>query len=340
VSPVRLIVEQAGPLVTVQDGGRRGLMRFGVPHSGPVDRLAFAAAHAALGTPPSAPAIELSLGGLTIRCQAGQVAFALTGGDFSAELNGATLGSWTTGLLTPGTRLRIRPGAQGSWAYLAFAGRLEARTWLGSAATHALAGLGGGALHAGQELVVEPEGRHSAKGPITMPPARSGPARIVIGPQDRFFTPEALVLLTNAEYRATARLDRMGLQLDGPALIPTALDMVSEPAVRGALQVNGTGGLSLLLADHQTTGGYPKIAILLGPDADRAAQLRPGAPLRFAALTPAQATEAARHEHEAAAAYLAGLAGSREPLEVRLSRLNLVDGVVAADDADRDANGA
>jgi allophanate hydrolase len=114
--------------------------------------------------------------------------------------------------------------------------------------------------------------------------------------------------------------------------------MVSEPAVRGALQVNGTGGLSLLLADHQTTGGYPKIAILLGADADRAAQLRPGAPLRFAALTPAQATDAARRDHAAANAYLAGLAGSREPLEARLGRVNLVDGVIAADDPDRDGS--
>jgi allophanate hydrolase len=270
VSTVRLLVEQAGPLVTIQDAGRRGLMRFGVPHSGPVDRLAFAAAHAVLGNPPGAPAIELSPGGLTLLCRSGEVDFALTGGDFAAELDGVALGAWTVGRLLPGTRLRVRPGAAGNWAYLAFAGRLDTRHWLGSAATHALAGLGGGALVAGQELTVEPATREVTPRPIPPPPAAPPSARIVIGPQDRFFPPPALAALTCAEFRASARLDRMGLQLEGPALIPTALDMVSEPAVRGALQVNGTGGLSLLLADHQTTGGYPKIAVLIGADADRA----------------------------------------------------------------------
>jgi allophanate hydrolase len=105
--------------------------------------------------------------------------------------------------------------------------------------------------------------------------------------------------------------------------------MMSEPAVRGALQVNGTGQLTLLLADHQTTGGYPKIATLLGADGDRVAQLRPGAPLRFAAMTQAEAVAAARREYAAASVYLAALAQGREPLATRLSRMNLVDGVFA-----------
>jgi allophanate hydrolase len=97
LSTVHLVVAQAGPLTTIQDGGRRGLMRFGVPQSGPVDRLAFAAANAALGNPLGAPAIELSLGGLTLACRSGEVGFALTGGDFTAELDGVRSGPGRSG---------------------------------------------------------------------------------------------------------------------------------------------------------------------------------------------------------------------------------------------------
>ncbi len=327
----RLLVEQAGPLTTIQDGGRRGLMRFGVPHSGPVDRLAFAAAQTVLGNPAGAAAVELSLGGLTLACRSGEAAFALAGGDFAAELDGVALGPWTVGRLTAGARLRIRAGEAGNWAYLALAGHLRTPTWLGSAATHLLAGLGGGILATGDELEVQASGTDVQPGPMPRPDLLLGPARIVLGPQDRFFPPEALAILTSDGFSATARFDRMGLQLDGPKLVPTALDMLSEPAVRGALQVNGTGGLTLLLADHQTTGGYPKIATMLAADADRIAQLRPGAAIRFIALTQMEAVAAARHEHAEAAAYLARLVGNRETLDARLGRLNLVDGVIAPD---------
>jgi allophanate hydrolase subunit 2 len=104
-----LLVEQAGPLTTLQDAGRFGHLRHGVTWSGPIDRAAFAGAHAALGNAPGT-AIELSHGGITLRCVEGEAGFALTGGDFAARVDDTLLGGWTTGVLHAGQRLQIRDG--------------------------------------------------------------------------------------------------------------------------------------------------------------------------------------------------------------------------------------
>ncbi len=327
-----LAIEAAGPLTTVQDAGRPGHMRFGVTASGPVDVLAFAAAHAALGNPPGGTAIEVSLGGIVLRCLEGEAGFALSGGGFTASLDGAALGPDVVGVLRPGNRLVVRDGpAGGNWATLAFAGTLEARRWLGSAATLALAGLGGGRLAAGDTLRL-------AAAPVAgivprslpPPPAATGPIRIVIGPQDEYFPPETLALLTSAEFAAGTAFDRMGLVLAGPPLVPTALDMLSAPLVKGGLQVNGAGVVTVLLADHQTAGGYPRIATVISADVARLAQHRAGTPLRFAAVDVATAIAIARAADAAQRRDLAALAQGSESLAERLARSNLIDGVVSA----------
>ena len=125
----QLLVEAAGPLTTIQDAGRFGHLRRGVTWSGPVEPWGFAAAQAVLGT--AGPAIELSHGGLTLRCTEGSVRFALAGGDFTATLDGQRLGCWTTGVLTAGARLVVRDGAVGNWATLGFGGMLDCPRWLG-----------------------------------------------------------------------------------------------------------------------------------------------------------------------------------------------------------------
>lgn len=322
----RLVAETAGPLTSIQDSGRLGAMRFGVARSGPVDRLAFAAAQAATGS--KGAAIEVSLGGLVLRCVEGEVGFALTGGDFAATLGGVALGSWATATLRPGDRLAIREGVGGNWGVLAFAGTLVTRTWLGSAATHAPAGLGGGRVVAGQALVVEDARAVEARA-LPRPPEPATVFRIVAGPQERYFPPAALAALTRETFAPTAAFDRMGMVLSGPPLVPLALDMLSEPIVRGAVQVNGAGVATVLLADHQTTGGYPKIATVISADLDRLAQLRSGTPFRFAAVSAEQGVSAARAAHEAATDWLRHLANPVSFAD-RLHAANLIDGVIDA----------
>ncbi|MFZ4690608.1 MAG: biotin-dependent carboxyltransferase family protein [Polymorphobacter sp.] len=330
---VRLLVEMAGPLTSYQDAGRPGHLRYGVTASGPIDQLGFAAAHAALGNPAGGTAIEVSHGGIVLRCVEGEVAFALAGGDFSARVDSVALGGWTTGVLRPGSRLTIRDGSAGNWATLAFAGAIDCPAWLGSTATLALAGLGGGRLVAGDRIDIEarPVGDGAAWS-FPPPPRDAGPIRVVIGPQDQFFAAESRDALLSQPFRAANAFDRMGMVLDGPLLPPLSVTMLSAPLLRGAIQVNGTGTATVLLADHQTTAGYPRIATVIGADLDRVAQLRPGTGLRFTAIDVAEAIALARKTAAARAVWLASLAAGQGSLVDRLLSANLIDGVVSGRD--------
>ena len=307
-----LDIRFAGPHVTVQDGGRSGHMRYGVPHSGPMDRASHAIANAVLGNPPGAPAIEISIGGLNLRCTGSPVTIALAGGGFIARA-GETFGTWTVLTLHPGEELVIRPGHWGSWTYLAFAGSLDVPSWLGSAATHSSSGFGGGKIASGSTITIRDAiATHAPARPIPCPVwARTRHvAHVVLGPQDQYFTPQAQHDLCAAPFYLSNAYDRMGLRLNGPALhLTDALSIPSEPILRGSVQVTGEGVATLLMADHQTTGGYPKIATVISADLDGLAQLRPREALRFVPVTPDRAVEMARLRHATVTSFLDRIAG-------------------------------
>ncbi|WP_341861964.1 biotin-dependent carboxyltransferase family protein [Gymnodinialimonas sp. 57CJ19] len=330
MSVARLKVSFAGPLVSFQDAGRAGVMRFGVPASGPMDRFSFAAAHAMLGQ-PTGTAIEVSLGGLVLECTEGAVTCAVAGGAFDIARTGP---GWQVLTLQEGDTLTIRGGAWGSWCYLAFAGNIVADEWLGSSATHTLSGLGGGTVRMGDSFTVRDTAlRPSKEGPYDCPEIahpQSEP-RVVIGPQDHHFAPGAVRALTTTRYQMTDAFDRMGVRLNGAALpLGNALSIPSEPILRGAIQVAGDGVPVVLLADHQTTGGYPKIATVLSADTDRLAQNRAGDALRFVSVTADDAILLARETHRARLAALETLAAPRASLQQRLMQANLISGVTDA----------
>jgi allophanate hydrolase len=263
-----------------------------------MDRAAWALAQAALGNPPGAAGIEVSLGGLTLDCLDAPLAVAVAGGGFLVETGARRPGAWSVIGLAPGERLTIRPGPWGSWTCLALAGDLQAPAWLGSRATHAPSGLGGGRIAGGDVLTVATPRPGPAEVRRIPCPVWARPRavfRCVPGPQDDRFAPETLAALTAGPFRATGAFDRMGLRLAGPALPPRdGLALPSGPTLRGSVQVNGTGVATVLMADHQTTGGYPRIATVIDADLDALAQTRPGDRLRFAAVTPETANAAAR----------------------------------------------
>lgn len=327
MSTARFKVSFAGPLVSLQDAGRAGQMRFGVPASGPMDRFAFAAAHAMLGQ-STGTAIEVSLGGLVLECLDGAVTCAVAGGAFNVNAGDP---GWQALTISKGDRLTLRAGPWGSWCYLAFSGSIFADQWLGSTSTHALSGLGGGALRAGDTIEIHDAApRPTRDGPYACPDIalRSADIRVIIGPQDHRFAPGAVEALTTAPYRMTDAFDRMGVRLDGPALpLGNALSIPSEPILRGSVQVAGDGVPVVLLADHQTTGGYPKIATVLSTDTDRLAQLRAGEALRFRAVTAEEAIALTRHDHDLRVAALADLSAPRATLAHLLSQSNLISGV-------------
>lgn len=304
-----LRVVQAGPHVTVQDGGRRGMMRYGVPASGPMDRKALVIANTALGNAPGAAGIEVSPGGLVLDCVSGSVTLAAAGGGFILDVDGTRRGSWCVLGLRAGQRLVVRPGPWGCWMMLAFAGRIDRPGWLGSLATHGASGLGGGRLAAGDEIRVTGTQALPDR-PLPCPvTARPRPLlHAVAGPQDRFFGPAAMNALQHGGFRLTSAYDRMGVRLAGPGLLPEgALAIPSEPILRGSVQVAGDGVATVLLADHQTTGGYPKIATVIDDDLDGFVQCRPGQAIRFRLISPEVAVTIARQRSASFARYLGQL---------------------------------
>ena len=324
-------VSFAGPLVTVQDAGRPGNMRYGVSASGPMDRLAYDAANAALGNPPGSTAIEISLGGLMLQCKEGAITLAITGGDFVVEHGAQKTGPWTVLTISKGERLAIRAGKAESWAYLAFAGSVGSKDWLGSQATHSTSGFGGGALQAGQSLVISDAAiRDDRLGEIVQPDfTPEGPIRVVTGPQDHHFSEGAVERLFSDAYQVTDAYDRMGMRLNGPFLeLDGALSIPSEPIVRGSIQVSGDGVPTVLLADHQTTGGYPKIATVISYDTDRLAQFRAGQSLRFTSISSQQAVDDVRTFMTQKIQYLEQISVPRGSLAQRLMRENLIHGCV------------
>ncbi|WP_281859666.1 biotin-dependent carboxyltransferase family protein [Litoreibacter halocynthiae] len=333
MSSALLRVLHAGPLVSIQDGGRDGHMRFGVSASGPMDRTSFAIANTALGQPEGATGLEVSLGGLVLECKQGAVSFAVAGGGFSVDRAGTKTTAWTVQTLHEGEKLTIRGGAWGSWTYLTFAGDLKANKWLGHTATHTMSGFGGGALRSGQEIEIEDaQIRNDRLGDIPCPAFAQpdGQARVAVGPQDQHFAPSSVATFLNTPYKLTDAFDRMGVRLNGPQLeLNEALSIPSEPILRGSVQVAGDGVPTVLLADHQTTGGYPKIATVISFDLDRLSQMRAQDSVAFTAVSPEDAISIVRAEARQRRAYLDELAKPRPSLNERLLRENLIGGVVS-----------
>ena len=287
----------AGPLVTFQDSGRPGHMRFGVCASGPMHQASYIAANLAAGHCTPSTAIEISMGGLVLECISGGVCVAIVGGEFQIECAGRKLNSGAVFTVEAGETLSIKPGKLGSWCYLSFSGTVCAPQWLGKTATHAASGFGGGILQTGQEIHVSDCKLVTARERTIKPiePRSNRYFRIVLGPQDQYSTEQAKDNLLNAEFSLTDAYDRMGVRLSGPELpLSNALSIPSEPIMRGSVQVSGDGIATVLLADHQTTGGYPKIATLISSDLDDFVQMRPRDRFRFMAVTPQSAVKIAR----------------------------------------------
>ncbi len=301
----RLHVLSAGPGVTVQDGGRHGSLRFGVTVAGPMDPFAFALANRMAGNPAGSGAIEISLGGFETTAEDGALDVAVVAPGFDVKLDGAAMPDACVLRLEPGARLAIRPGPGGAWAYLAPAGRLDLAPVLGSLATHARSGLGGldgRALRPGDRLGV-PDPRGTVAGTMRLldaPAPDDGDIRVVLGPQADHFAPDQIAAFLSRDWTVSPRSDRMAYALDGePLAHARGHDIVSDGVAHGAIQVPGSGLPFVLMADRQPTGGYPKIATVIGADLGRMAQRRPGARVRFRAVSIEEAVAARRRVVEA-----------------------------------------
>ena len=328
-----------GAFASLQDGGRHGFRRIGVPWAGVLDRRLMRIANALAGRDEDAPVIECFDGGLHVVAHGGAVKLAVAG-DAVVEVDGPDgrrqLAPWRSVTIADGEALRVRKMGSGRIAMVAIVG-LELPAVMGSASTYVRAGLGGvdgRALGAGTRLALNDADAWGSDHVLTQPPsADERPIRLVPGPQADHFSAAALEALVGGDYRVTTEADRMGIRLEGARLEHTAAaEIVSDATVPGSIQVPGAGQPIVLLADAQTAGGYPKIATVITADLGRLAALRPGQRLRFATVTAAEGAQIAR----AAEAETRSLVAAIRPLPadgidlVALYTGNLVDGVVHA----------
>jgi allophanate hydrolase len=326
---------------TVQDLGRIGWQDIGVPVSGALDGFSLRLANALVGNRPETPGLEILLGGPAFEVDADTVRVALAGPGASVVIGDRSRRMVAAGqsiTLSRGEVFETVVGRDSACCYLAAEGGIAVPLVLGSASTYVRAGLGGfegRALRAGDivPLALDPAIERDELRLAELPSSGlDQPIRVVPGPQQDHFTEAALAALQDGEFRVSKDSDRMGMRLEGPRLRHRGgWDIVSDAIATGAIQVPGSGQPILLLADHQTTGGYPKIATVVSADLPVVGRRRPGDAIRFIPVTVETAEQLCRDEEQRLAATLARLEPVRQSRRFDLGSLygaNLISGVI------------
>lgn len=297
-----LEVVACGPLASIQDHGRIGLARLGIPRSGAMDPLALGLANALVGNAPGEGAVEMAWLGLTLRARRGPVAVAVTGAPEFVRRDGRAEVDHTTIVLETGETLEIGRAVRGVFMYLAIGGGFDIAPVLASRSLYARAGVGGlngRGLQPGDVLSTRGQPAATA-GRLVAAAIEIDVApvlRVLPGPEAGLFSPDAVAALLSSPFAVTDLCDRMAYRLAGPPLQRRVVgDLVSTGTVPGAVQVPPDGQPLVLMADCQTVGGYPRIATVVSSDLRRLAQCRPGTAVRFEVVDVAEAHRLLREE--------------------------------------------
>lgn len=288
-----LRVLKPGALTTVQDGGRWGFQRFGVPVSGPMDPEAFEAANRLVGNSPQAAALEMTVQGGTFEAD-GPLVVAICGASMAPTLDGVSVPMWRSFAMASGQVLRLGVASAGARSYLAVAGGIAVPVVMGSRSTclkGRFGGFEGRPLRAGDYLEAGVGGGTAGRAWPRVPEYGSSVVlRVLPGPEAGRFSLRALV---EGAYAVTPQADRTGYRLSGPALGASGGgELLSEPVPVGTVQVPADGQPILLMADRQPTGGYARIAVVIAADLPLAGQLRPGHTIRFVVVGREEALQA------------------------------------------------
>lgn len=289
-----IVVLAPGAMTTVQDLGRPGLGAIGVSASGAADPVSLRAANRLAGNEDGAPAFEIALGGAAFAFEEDAV-IAVAGADLGATIDGRAVPGWSAAAVARGERLRFGFARRGARAYLAVAGGIDAPRVFGSASVHVWSGLGG--------RPARRDDRFAIGGSASRLPAASADAKVLASivhrdrlrvtwsPQAAAFGDEARALFLETPWEVAEAIDRMGLRLLGPEIAPREdRELPSEGAPLGAIQIAG-GRPIVLFVEHQTTGGYPKIANVIAADLPALGQLRPRDRIRFESVRFEEARE-------------------------------------------------
>ncbi len=293
-----LIVVESNGLATIQDSGRKGWRRFGVPASGPMDVIAFQAANVLLGNPGECAAVEIGLGDVSLQA-AQDCVIAVTGVGYQLSIYIWEFPLWGSFFVRAGWKIRLNKTDHGMWAYIAVPGGVQTPSILGSQSTYlrgAFGGLEGRQLQAGDRITAASHFSYELAGRTLPEEARpkynNDPTiDVIMGPQTKYFTDEGLETFLSSEYSVSFTSDRMGYRLEGPPLAQRGkTELISEGMTFGAIQVPSNGQPIVMMADCPTTGGYPKIGTVASADIPLLAQCVPNkSRIRFQETTVAKA---------------------------------------------------
>lgn len=270
-------------MATVQDEGRYGLAHLGVSPSGAADQEAMHLANALLDNEGSCAVIELTLGGAEIRCWS-DTQVAVTGADASLRCAGEQRPMNTATRMSAGDTIEIGVPSAGLHTYIAVSGGVDVPPVLGSRSTDTMSWLGPARIVTGTTLPIGAvRVGNRPRVPVSVPSQRLGrPLRLILGPRQNWFDPEAIAAIGSREYVVTPASNRAGIRLQGPTLQRCRQEeLPSEGVVAGAVQVPPSGQPIVLFRDRSTTGGYPVIGVVVEEDLSIVAQRRPGSTVRF-----------------------------------------------------------
>jgi len=290
-------VVKPGLFTTVQDLGRFGFQRLGVPVSGAMDKFAFTCANMLVDNQAKDACLEVTLLGPMLEVL-NEAQLAVAGAEFAVTVDGNVVPLWQTVNVEKGNVVAFVGGARsGCRAYVAVRGGIDVPTVLGSRSTYVrgrFGGFEGRALKAGDVVKAFP--REFMKTKRVMPSEliptyeKELAVNVVLGPQEDLFAAEGVETFLSSTYAVTLESDRMGYRLDGASIArKTATEPITDALAIGSVQVPGNGKPIVLMADAQTSGGYPKIATVTTPDVSRLAQAKPNDKIRFSKISQTQA---------------------------------------------------
>ena len=294
-------VIEPGIQTTVQDLGRWGLMRYGIPTAGAMDQRSLVMGNLLVRNPDNAAALETTLQGLKLQALT-RVAIAITGADLDPWVNDQPAPQWSAFTMREGDVLHFKRRKKGLRAYATMQGGIDVPEVLGSRATY-VRGRIGAILRAGEIVSIGPSEFEAPENVLAVPQEyrpdfnRTDPIRVLMGPQDDCYTPRGIATFLNSTYRISPQADRQAFRTEGPEIeIAKGPGIISDPIPPGAIQVPGDGKPIVLLRDSQVTGGYAKIAIVARVEMDFLGQMMPGDTIRFQRIDRETALNLLREE--------------------------------------------
>ncbi len=327
-----LTIIDPGLATSLQDAGRAGYLRFGVPACGALDPVSMRLANALVGNDEHAAVLEMRFLGPSFKVTAESARLAFCGARLTVriERNGELIEVGENRSVSVKMDDQVTIGAlrDSSTACMAVEGGFAVEPVLGSAALDAksfIGGFTGSKIDAGDRLPLNL--KNIAQRPDMALPEQSNdsddtPIRVVLGPQDYYFTESAIETFLSTKWTVSQQADRMGMRLDGPVLDHArGHDIASDGIANGAIQVPGSGQPIVLLADRQTSGGYPKIATVVSCDLSRLGRMTPGSELSFEAVDASASIKLVRDHEKQLQKLIDAIAPYHPPGEVDLEAL-------------------